>query len=111
MNAHAALTSMTGGRIDGDWTAKASCSSLPHLPWTRDEVDIAAWDALTMTVVCDNCFVREDCEAAVRSWGITGCWWAGRDRDPQANVPLLVPDWLLHTAPDDTGWHDLGGAA
>ena len=76
-----------------DWTTCAACAELPHLPWTRDEVDIPAWDALTMSVVCDNCPVRTSCEAAVIAWDITGGWWAGRDRDPEAAVPLLS---LIH---------------
>jgi len=66
----------------------------------RDETDVSPWDALTMHVVCDSCPVREQCEEAVADWGITGGWWAGNDRDPQAMTPLLIPDWMLPT-PDD----------
>lgn len=88
-----------------DWTTYAACADLPQLPWLNDTADVSAWDALTMFVVCDNCPVRELCEASAQDWDITGGWWAGRDRDPHAARPILAPDWVL------LAWDDLGGAA
>lgn len=97
-----------------DWTTYAACADAPHLPWLRDSAEVSAWDALTMSVVCDSCPVKELCETAAQDWGVTGGWWAGRDRDPRAARTVLAPDWVLLIDRDDQDDPDgncLDGAA
>ncbi|MDO5710307.1 MAG: hypothetical protein Q4P32_01015 [Micrococcales bacterium] len=102
-----------------DWTTSAVCADRRDLPWTSDTVDVTPWQAETMGVTCQGCPVRSDCLSAVDALDITGGWWAGRDRDPDARDPaeLLPLIWQPILAPvrdDDPalGGHDgLAGVA
>ena len=66
------------------WMSHAACARFPDLPWTADTG--TAPDVLVdiMREVCDQCPVRLACAAYVEAERITGGWWAGEDRDPEA---------------------------
>lgn len=67
-----------------DWMSDAACARLPDLPWLADTG--TAPDVLVdiMREVCATCPVSADCSAYVDTARITGGWWAGEDRDPEA---------------------------
>jgi hypothetical protein len=67
-----------------DWMSDAACARIPHLPWTTDTH--RAPDVLVdiMREVCAACPVAAACAAYVDTASITGGWWAGEDRDPEA---------------------------
>jgi len=79
---------------DNAWTRSAACAARPDLPWLADTTDVTAWDAETMRTVCDSCPVLLDCLAAVDELGVTGGWWAGRDRDLHAAPAPAAPSWV-----------------
>lgn len=70
-----------------EWIARAACATRLDLPWTRDESDVSAWQALSMQLVCGACPVLAECLAAVEGLDVTGGWWAGQDRDPHQETP------------------------
>ena len=81
------------------WTDRAACADRLDLPWTRDAADVTPWQAATMRAICSTCPALFDCLAAVDALDVTGGWWAGHDRDPNADLSHLAsPDW----ATDDT---------
>lgn len=88
---------MTGdtvtARVDAQWQAGAACRDRLDLPWTTDAADVTAWDADAIRSVCSSCPVRVACEAAVFALGVVGGWWAGTDRDPDAQEPA-PPSWV-----------------
>jgi hypothetical protein len=67
-----------------DWMREAACSRFPHFPWTADTG--TAPDVLVdlMREVCAGCPVADACAAYVQTAKVTGGWWAGEDRDPEA---------------------------
>ncbi|WP_425412299.1 WhiB family transcriptional regulator [Luteipulveratus mongoliensis] len=70
----------------------AACTTRPDLPWTDDAADVSPWDALSIRETCATCPVRLACAAHAYARGVTGGWWAGADRDPDAaSVP--EPTW------------------
>lgn len=78
--------------MSSPWQASAACASRLDLPWTTDRADLTAWQAASMTAICDACPVLAACTSAVADLDITGGWWAGTDRDPLATDPAdLVP--------------------
>lgn len=81
------------------WSASASCAGRLDLPWTTDAADVTAWQAETMRVVCRMCPVVLDCLAAVDELDVTGGWWAGVDRDPNASPLAPAPEWALTWVP------------
>lgn len=85
--------------MNSSWTSRAACANRPDLPWTRDMADLHPLHAATMRAVCDGCPVVFDCLAAVDDLDVTGGFWAGADRDPNAADPLARPDWV--TAPGE----------
>ena len=66
------------------WMREAACMRAPGLPWTADTG--TAPDVLVdlMRDVCAACPVRVACVAFVEAEHVTGGWWAGQDRDPEA---------------------------
>ncbi|MGL4178585.1 MAG: hypothetical protein ACRCSN_21205 [Dermatophilaceae bacterium] len=97
------------------WRSLGSCGARTDLPWTTDAADVSPWDAETMRATCQACPVLAECTAAAE--GMTGGWWAGHDRDPDAEEPPAV-SWVPirsgrgHAAPGTAqGVLPLGGAA
>lgn len=84
---------------DTAWMAGAACARRPDLPWTTDTADVSAWDAATMRTLCQHCPVLFDCLDAVDYLGVTGGWWAGRDRDPYAVDLPPAPAWAVEWVP------------
>lgn len=79
--------------------ARAACAGRLDLPWTLDAADVTPWQAATMQTICHGCPALFDCLNAVDDLGVTGGWWAGSDRDPNADLAHLAPPaW----ATDDT---------
>ena len=76
---------------DTAWMARAACAGRLDLPWTLDAVDVTPWQAATMQAICDGCPALFDCLAAVDDLDVTGGWWAGSDRDPNADLAHLAP--------------------
>lgn len=83
------------------WAARAACAGRLDLPWTTDAADVTPWQAVTMRAVCAGCPVLLDCLAAVDDLDVTGGWWAGRDRDPNADTSHLAPQVWPITGADD----------
>ena len=77
---------------DLDWMSDAACARCAALPWSADTG--TAPDVLVdlMREVCAGCPVANACAAYVETGNITGGWWAGEDRDPEA-IWLQV-EWL-----------------
>ena len=75
-----------------DWMSEAACARVPALPWSADTG--TAPDVLVelMREVCAGCPVADACAAYVETAKVTGGWWAGEDRDPEA-IWLQV-EWL-----------------
>ena len=76
---------------DTTWMARAACAGRLDLPWTLDAAGVTPWQAATMQSICDGCPVLFDCLNAVDDLDVTGGWWAGRDRDPHADLAHLAP--------------------
>lgn len=74
--------------------APAACVRRPDLPWTSDAEHVTPWQVLTMVAVCDACPAFTECRRAVDALAITGGFWAGRDRDPNAAQPVLPALWM-----------------
>ncbi|GAB48716.1 hypothetical protein [Mobilicoccus pelagius] len=75
--------------IDFSWVDHATCSERTELPWLRDSAEISPWEAETMRALCDDCPVSDECLAAVDALTVCGGWWAGRDRDRDAQGATL----------------------
>lgn len=75
-------------------TARAACVRRPDLPWTSDAEHVTPWQALTMGAVCDSCPALVECRRAVDAFAVTGGFWAGQDRDPDAAQPVLPAQWM-----------------
>ncbi|MGL5818283.1 MAG: WhiB family transcriptional regulator [Phycicoccus sp.] len=76
------------------WQSLGSCGARSDLPWTTDTDAVSVWDADTMRTVCESCPVRVECNTWATDHDVTGGWWAGRDRDPDAtehSSPAWVP--------------------
>lgn len=89
--------------ISRTWTLRAACTARPELPWTTDTVLVPNVAADAMRAVCASCSVVADCLAAVDHLGVTGGWWAGIDRDPDA----FAPDPAATTVDVRTLWRPL----
>ena len=76
---------------DTNWMARAACAGRLDLPWTLDAVDVTPWQAATMQAICDGCPALFECLNAVDDLDVTGGWWAGADRDPNADLAHLAP--------------------
>lgn len=63
------------------WMPAAACLARADLPWTTDTDRLTAAAVRAMTRVCDRCPVRNPCAAYATTEGVTGGFWAGRDRD------------------------------
>lgn len=74
---------------DTDWMADGSCAARRDLPWLQDGKDITAWEDLTMRWICEECPVRQACQAFVRDAKISGGFWAGHHRGPHGALPGL----------------------
>lgn len=77
------------------WTERAACADRLDLPWTHDAADVHPLHALTMAHICQACPVVLDCLAAVDDLDVTGGFWAGQDRDPDAASLAQPPAWAL----------------
>lgn len=80
------------------WTTRAACADRPDLPWTTNTTDLHPLTVATMRDICARCPALFDCLEAVDALEVTGGFWAGRDRDPDAPASAPAPDWAT-TAP------------
>lgn len=78
--------------IDFSWVQRATCGGRAELPWLRDSVEISPWETETMRAVCSGCPVSAECLAAVTALKVCGGWWAGRDRNQDAQ-PITLDGW------------------
>lgn len=72
---------------DTRWMANGACARRRDLPWLKDADQVTAWDDLTMRAICQNCPVRRRCEDFARHADVSGGFWSGLNRDPEA-TPL-----------------------
>ncbi len=63
------------------WMRHAACATRPDLPWITDTALSTRAQVRAMTRVCAGCPVRNHCAAYATETGITGGFWASRDRD------------------------------
>jgi hypothetical protein len=80
------------------WMRDAAC--VPGLPWTTDTADVERLPVVLvdlMRATCEGCPVRAACEDYVSREEISGGWWAGADRDPEAVWALV--EWVPVTGP------------
>ena len=75
--------------IDFSWVDHATCSERTDLPWLRDSAEVSLWEAETMRALCGDCLVSDGCLAAVDTLKVCGGWWAGCDRDQEAQGATL----------------------
>lgn len=94
--------------VDTGWTRNASCAQRLDLPWTADAVQVAAWDRLTMTVVCGGCPVDAACAGYADTVNADAGFWAGAHRDTVTDQLDAVPSWVVVPLP---GLGTLDGAA
>lgn len=83
----------------------AACVDRPDLPWTNDADRLRPVQVRAMGRVCGGCPVRNYCAAYATEAGVTGGFWAGRDRDSLA--PRRLSTVGIPALPGLT----LGGAA
>lgn len=74
---------------DTRWMVNGSCTRRPDLPWVTDTDRVTPWEELTMKVLCEECPVRRRCEDFARRAEVTGGFWSGLNRDPEATPPGL----------------------
>lgn len=82
---------------DREWMRHAACvGSGPGsgLPWTTDTTELPVVIGELMAATCAACPVRLACAAYADQAGITGGFWAGRDRslDQRTNRPTRPPE-------------------
>lgn len=71
------------------WMSQALCATTrPDLPWLADGPDISKDDSETMSRVCRRCPVLGACTRHARATKVTGGFWAGLHRDPEAALPM-----------------------
>lgn len=76
------------GRVpDTRWMTNGACARRRDLPWLNDADKVTAWEELTMRSICQDCPVRRRCEDFARRADISGGFWSGLNRDPEA-TPL-----------------------
>lgn len=90
----------TGSPVPG-WMRYASCAQTADavLPWTADTDRLPHVLVEMMREVCGDCPVRLACDAYATTHGVTGGFWAGRDRavkvdavrHPAETVQLVLP--------------------
>lgn len=73
---------MTSG--ERGWMRHGACLDMPGLPWTSDTDHVPTVLVQEMTAICEACPVRLACAAHVAGGHVTGGFWAGADRDPDA---------------------------
>ena len=78
---------MTADLNGTGWMRHAACLRSPGLPWTLDTAEVEMLPAVLVDLMretCKACPVREACAAYADREDVTGGWWAGADRDPEA---------------------------
>lgn len=66
------------------WMSEAACIRVPGLPWTADTSTAPEVLVDLMREVCAACPILDACGSYATAGHVTGGWWAGQDRDPEA---------------------------
>lgn len=71
-----------------NWNGQAACASLEArgLPWTHDTDRVPSALVNLMAATCATCPVLLSCSEYVTTHGVTGGFWAGKDRDPECGA-------------------------
>lgn len=75
---------------DTAWMGRGDCVTRSDLPWLDDIARVSRWQHLGMQAVCAGCPVLAACAAYVQVAQVSGGFWAGGDRDPDAGMPTAV---------------------
>lgn len=74
--------------LDISWMDRGACLTRPDLPWTQDTFTLPPFVAddvvVRMVEVCSSCLVLASCGEMAS--GMTGGFWAGRDRAVKPKV-------------------------